>query len=100
MDDSGDISLAAHQRLIRVVVFTALVGWHDALNAKAFQQQQAAAQGISTALVLLNGAFVATIVIAVFAFLISSSTPAVYGNHSPQPIISSPASSRSRDAHH
>lgn len=49
----------------------ALSGWHDALNAKAFQQEQAAAHVISTALVLINGAFVATVVIAVFAFLIS-----------------------------
>lgn len=72
MDDSGEfrwrLTNAAHSRS---GFLTALVGWHDALNAKAFQQQQAAAQGISTALVLLNGAFVATIVIAVFAFLIS-----------------------------
>lgn len=72
MDDSGEfrwrLTNATHSRS---GFLTALTGWHEALNAKAFQQQQAAAHAISTTLVLLNGVFVATIVIAVFAFLIS-----------------------------
>lgn len=72
MDDSGEFRWrmrnAAHAR---GGFLSALSGWHDALNAKAFQQEQAAAHVISTALVLINGAFVATVVIAVFAFLIS-----------------------------
>ena len=72
MDDHGEfrwrLTNAAHSRS---GFLTALAGWHDALNAKAFQQQQAAAHTISTALLLFNGAFVAAIVITVFAFLIS-----------------------------
>ncbi|MCC6823841.1 MAG: type II secretion system F family protein [Verrucomicrobiota bacterium] len=72
MDDHGEfrwrLTNAAHSRN---GFLAALAGWHDALNAKAFQQQQAAAQVISTALLLFNGAFVAAIVITVFAFLIS-----------------------------
>lgn len=72
MDDHGEfrwrLTNAAHSRS---GFLTALAGWHDALNAKAFQQQQAAAHAISTALLLFNGAFVAAIVITVFAFLIS-----------------------------
>lgn len=72
LDDLGEfrwrLSNAVHSKL---GFAAALGGWHDALNAKAFQQQQAAAQTVSTTLVLVNGAFVATVVIAVFSFLIS-----------------------------
>jgi type II secretory pathway component PulF len=49
----------------------ALAGWHDALDAKAFQQEQIAAQVTTTALVLFNGLVVSSIVIAVFLALIS-----------------------------
>jgi type II secretory pathway component PulF len=72
MDDTGEFRWrmrnAAHSR---GGFLPALSGWHDALNAKAFQQEQAAAHVISTTLVLINGVFVGTVVIAVFAFLIS-----------------------------
>jgi type II secretory pathway component PulF len=72
MDDTGEFRWrmrnATHSR---GGFLPALSGWHDALNAKAFQQEQAAAHIISTTLVLINGAFVATVVITVFAFLIS-----------------------------
>jgi type II secretory pathway component PulF len=72
MDDHGEfrwrLTNAAHSKN---GFLAALAGWHDALNAKAFQQQQAAAQAVSTALVLINGVFVAAVVISVFAFLIS-----------------------------
>ena len=49
----------------------ALAGWHEALDAKAFQQEQAAAHSVTTALVVLNGVFVGTVVTSVFAFLVS-----------------------------
>src|SRR5690606_33188780 len=72
LDDTGEfqwrLTNAAHAKQ---GFLAALAGWHDALNAKAFQQQQAAAHTVSTALVLLNGTFVAMAVISVFAFLIS-----------------------------
>jgi len=72
LDDSGEfrwrLANATHSR---GGFLAALSGWHDALNAKSFQLEQAAAQVVSTSLVLLNGLFVAGIVIAVFSFLIS-----------------------------
>lgn len=72
LDDGGEfrwrLTNGAHAR---GGFLTALAGWHEALNAKAFQQQQASAHIISTAFVLCNGIFVATVVIAVFTFLIS-----------------------------
>ncbi len=49
----------------------ALAGWHEALDAKAFQQEQAASQIITTALVILNGAFVGLIAVGVFQVLTS-----------------------------
>jgi type II secretory pathway component PulF len=72
LDDTGEfrwrLTNAAHSR---GGFLAALAGWHDALNAKSFQHEQAAAHVVSTALVLLNGLFVACVVIAVFSFLIS-----------------------------
>lgn len=49
----------------------ALEGWHNALDAKAFQQEQAAAQVTTSVLVLINGFIVGMIVIAVFLGLIN-----------------------------
>jgi type IV pilus assembly protein PilC len=49
----------------------ALEGWQEALDAKAFQQEQAAAQVTTTVLVLINGFVVGAIVIAVFIGLIN-----------------------------
>jgi len=49
----------------------ALAGWNASLEAKAYQQEQAAGQLITTALVLWNGVFVGSLVLAVFMFLIS-----------------------------
>jgi type II secretory pathway component PulF len=72
MDDSGEfrwrLTNATHSR---GGFRAALAGWHDALNAKSFQQEQATAHVVSSSLVLLNGLFVAAVVISVFAFLIS-----------------------------
>jgi len=39
----------------------ALKGWHDWLDARAYQQEQAAAQTVSTGMVLLNGVSVALV---------------------------------------
>jgi len=72
MDDAGELQWrlanALHQRggFLR-----ALTGWHEALDAKAFQLEQTAAQVATTSLVLLNGLIVACIVIAVFLLLIN-----------------------------
>jgi type II secretory pathway component PulF len=72
MDDSGEL----HWRLTNAThgrggFLRALSGWHDTLDAKAFQLEQAAAQITTTAFVLFNGLFVASIVIAVFLLLIN-----------------------------
>lgn len=48
----------------------ALEGWHETLEARAFQVQQAFAQVATTAMVLLNGVIVGAIVIAMFLPLI------------------------------
>jgi type II secretory pathway component PulF len=59
---------ALHQRS---AFFEALKGWHAWLDAKAFQQEQAAAHTITAGLVLWTGAIVAIVVISVFSVLIS-----------------------------
>ncbi len=51
--------------------FAAIAGWNESLDARAFAQEQASAQLVTTGLVLLNGAFVALVVISVFGMLIS-----------------------------
>ncbi|MBI3416021.1 MAG: type II secretion system F family protein, partial [Verrucomicrobia bacterium] len=67
IDDAGEfrwrLSNAAHARTGFVA---ALTGWHDALDAKAFQSEQAAAQTITTGLVLFNGVFVGGVCVTVF----------------------------------
>jgi type II secretory pathway component PulF len=46
-----------------------LAGWHEALDAKAYQREQAAAQGITTALVLVNGLVVGLIAGGIFQMI-------------------------------
>lgn len=78
LDDSGEfawrLANAVHGR---TGFLQALAGWHESLDAKAFQQEQAAAHGITSALVLWNGLFVATVVISVFMCLTSLTNSAV-----------------------
>jgi type II secretory pathway component PulF len=47
----------------------ALTGWHEALEAQAYQQEQAVSQIISTLLVVGNGGLVALIAVGVFQAL-------------------------------
>jgi type II secretory pathway component PulF len=49
---------------------SALRGWHEALDARAFQQEEAAAHVVTTGVVILNGAFVALIAVAMFGILV------------------------------
>lgn len=51
--------------------FCALSGWIEALDAKAFQQEQAASQVITTSLVLVNGTIVGLIAVGFFQPLIA-----------------------------
>ena len=72
MDDAGEFRWRLRNAAHATDGFrAALAGWHEALDAKAFQQEQAAAHGVTTALLLLNGLFVGTVVASVFGFLVS-----------------------------
>jgi hypothetical protein len=48
-----------------------LNGWLEALDARAFQQEQTAAQFITTAIVLLNGTLVGLLVVGTFLALLA-----------------------------
>lgn len=70
-DDSGEF----HWRLSNAVharggFMAALRGWHQALEAKAFHQREAATQVFTSGLVILNGALVGLIVISCYAPII------------------------------
>jgi hypothetical protein len=49
----------------------ALDGWHESLEARAFQQEQVASQGITTGFVFLNGLMVGLTAVGVFQMLIA-----------------------------
>jgi type II secretory pathway component PulF len=72
LDDSGEFrwrlanALHAHGGFLR-----ALTGWHESLDAKAFQEEQAVAHTVTSALVVANGLIVAMVAIGVFSVLIS-----------------------------
>lgn len=72
MDDSGEFGWRLKNAFHGTGgFFKALAGWHESLDAKAFQEEQAAAHGITTALVLWSGVFVGAVVISVFMLLVS-----------------------------
>jgi type IV pilus assembly protein PilC len=78
MDDSRELQWRLTNALRRGGGFLrALSGWHEALDARAFQLEQAAAQITTTVLVLFNGLVVASIVIAVFLVFIQLVNEAV-----------------------
>jgi type II secretory pathway component PulF len=71
LDDSGELRWRLANALQGSGFVKALTGWHAALDAKAFQLEQAAAQTVTTLLVLLNGLIVGAIVIGMFLPLIA-----------------------------
>jgi type II secretory pathway component PulF len=72
LDDSGELQWRLTNALQRGRGFLrALKGWHEALDAKAFQLEQASAQTATSVVILLNGLLVAAIVIAMFLALIA-----------------------------
>lgn len=78
MGDSQELSWRLSNALRRGRDFLrALAGWHEALDAKAFQLEQAAAQATTTAMVLINGLIVGGIVVALFLALIAIMNEAV-----------------------
>jgi type II secretory pathway component PulF len=72
LDDRGEFrwrltnAVHAHSGFLR-----ALTGWHESLDARAFQQEQAAAHIVTSALVVANGVLVALVALAVFGALIA-----------------------------
>jgi type II secretory pathway component PulF len=70
-DDSGEfywrLTNATHAR---GGFLNALRGWHEALDAKAFQQEEATAHFITSGVVIFNGALVALIATAMFGILV------------------------------
>lgn len=72
MDDEGELQWRLRNGAHGKGGFVqALAGWHEALNAKAFQLEQTAAQLATTLLVLLNGVVVGMLVVAIFLALIA-----------------------------
>jgi type II secretory pathway component PulF len=70
MDDSGELRWRLANTFERGRNFVrSLTGWHEALDAKAFQLEQSAAQITTTSLVILNGFIVACVMTAVFLAL-------------------------------
>jgi len=71
MDESGELHWRLTNAFQRRGGFVrALAGWHEALDAKAFQLEQTAAQTATTFLVLLNGLLIGSVVIGIFLALI------------------------------
>jgi type II secretory pathway component PulF len=71
LDDAGELRWRLANALERSGGFMrSLAGWHESLDARAFQLEQTAAQIITTLLVLLNGVIVGCILAAVFLALI------------------------------
>jgi len=72
LDDSGEFrwritnAIHGHGGFLR-----ALTGWHESLDAKAFQEEQAAAHTVTSGFVIANGLIVATVAIGIFSVLIS-----------------------------
>jgi len=71
-DDSGEF----HWRLTNAShahggFLKALRGWHEALDAKAFQQEEVATHTLTSGLVVLNGLVVALIATSMFGILIA-----------------------------
>ena len=72
LDDTGEF----HWRLTNAIhghggFLRALTGWHESLDAKAFQEEQATAHTVTSGLVIVNGLIVAVVAIGVFSALIA-----------------------------
>jgi type II secretory pathway component PulF len=70
-DDTGEF----HWRLANATharggFLSALRGWHEALDAKAFQQEETATHALTSGLVILNGVVVGLIAVGMFGMLV------------------------------
>ncbi|HWF19224.1 MAG TPA: type II secretion system F family protein [Verrucomicrobiae bacterium] len=78
VDDSGEFRWRLTQALhAHSGFFRAISGWNESLDAKAFQEEQATAQTVTTGIVVLNGVLVGVIVVSIFSMLISLINSAV-----------------------
>lgn len=72
LDDAGEFAWRLRNAAVPGGSFTAaLEGWHEALAAKAFQQQQAASQLVTTGFVFLNGVMVSLVALGLFRLLVA-----------------------------
>jgi type II secretory pathway component PulF len=70
LDDSGEFRWRMNNvQFSRQGFFNSLRGWLEHLDARAFQQEQTAAQVMTTAVVLVNGACVGAFLAAIFLVL-------------------------------
>jgi len=71
-DESGEF----HWRLTNATharggFLSALRGWHESLDARAFQQEEATAHAVASGLVIMNGVVVGLIATAMFGMLVA-----------------------------
>ncbi len=72
IDSSGELRWRLRNALRRGNGFVrSLCGWHDLLEARAFQQEQTAAQLLTTFLVLFNGLIIGSVATAFFLVLVN-----------------------------
>jgi len=78
LDDTGELRWRiTNAKQAQGGFFNALRGWFELLDAKGFQQEQAAAQIVTSGLVIVNGAFVGLLVVAMFSVLVNLAEKAV-----------------------
>jgi len=72
LDDAGEFRWRLRNASdTRRGFFTALAGWHDSLEATAFQQEQVVSQSVTTGFTLLNGLMVGLVAIGLFRMLLA-----------------------------
>ncbi len=72
LDEAGELRWRlANAVHARGGFLAALAGWVEALEARAFRDEQLTAQAVTTGLVLLNGVLVCLLTVGVFQFLVN-----------------------------
>jgi type II secretory pathway component PulF len=72
LDDAGEFAWRLRNAAAPGSSFAAaLEGWHETLAAKAFQQQQAASQLVTTGFVFVNGVMVSLVALGLFRLLLA-----------------------------
>jgi type II secretory pathway component PulF len=78
LDETGELRWRlANAAFGRGGFLAALAGWREALEARAFRDEQVSAQLLTTGLVLLNGGLVTLLTVGVFQVLVNLSQNAV-----------------------